>query len=139
MHHPTLTRSFTAAGDITKRRIVKVGAGDGEALQAAASGDSLIGVSAEVDVKAHGRVDAHLQGIAALEYGGNVTRGDALTADADGKAVPAAHHTHTENTAAAYARNATTGAASSVRIVGVALVAGVAGDIGYALLGPGLA
>lgn len=56
-------------------------------------------------------------GIAEVEYGGNVTRGDLLTSDANGKAI------------------ATTTAGN--RIIGIAMASGVSGDIGLALINPG--
>ena len=91
MHHPILTRNFTADGAITKRRIVKPGGSDGEVAAAAAADDDLIGVADELgQPKDDARVDVHLAGIAAVEYGGAVTRGAPLTANADGKAVAAA-------------------------------------------------
>lgn len=137
MGTPTLTKNFVAEAAIAKRRIVKFGTADGKALQAAAASDAMYGVSAELDAAINERADVVVAGLAEVEYGGNVTRGDPLTADADGKAVVATRHTHTENTAGAYAQNATTAAASAVRIVGWAMVSGVVGDIGLAQIAPG--
>ena len=139
MHSPLLTRNFTADGAVAARRVVKLGGDDGKAAQADGSTGALVGVADELGAKDGGRIDVHLAGIVAVVYGGDVVRGDVLTSDADGKAVAAARHTHTENVAAAYTQDATTSAADEVHTAGVALVSGEAGDIGYALLAPGLA
>lgn len=135
---PSLIKNFTAEAAVALYRIVKFGAADGKVLQAAAAGDAMFGVSIQPGGAAiDARCDVAVAGIADVEYGGNVTRGDALTADANGKAVAATRHTHTENTAGAYAQNATTGAAAAVRTIGVAMVSGVSGDIGQVLIAPG--
>ena len=60
-------------------------------------------------------------GIADVEFGGAVTRGAAVTSDANGKAVAAAP-----------------AAGSNVRIIGFAEVSAVAGDIGPILVAPGV-
>ncbi|MGE0388447.1 MAG: capsid cement protein [Gammaproteobacteria bacterium] len=111
--NPVLTKSFLAQAAITKYRIVKPGSADGQVLQAAAVGDAMIGVANEIDAAIGERIDVVLVGIADVEYGGTIARGDLLTSDANGKAVAAAPAAGTNN-----------------RIVGVALVAGVSGDIG---------
>ena len=118
--NPTLTKTFAAEAAITRRRIVKFGAVDGEVLMGAAVGDAIFGVAAELDVAISGRVDVHVAGIAEVEFGGAVTRGDFLTTDATGQAVAAAP--------AAGVNNA---------VIGRAFVSGVAGDIGTVLLAPG--
>ena len=100
--NPLLTKSRNAGGAITRYRITKYGAADGEVLQAAAATDAL-----------NGRVDISVNGLANVEYGGVVTRGDELTSDAVGRAVAAAP-----------------GAGSNVNIIGYAEVSGVSGDIG---------
>ena len=78
----------------------------------------------------------NVAGIAEVVYGGAVTRGDLLTSDGAGKAVPAVRHTHPENAAAAYAQGADTGPATAGRAIGVAMVSGAAGDIGTVLIAP---
>ena len=114
---PILTENFTAGAAIAPYRIVKSGAADGDAIQAAAAADAMFGVSDDLGADAAGdRVDVHTAGTVEVEYGGAVTRGAQLTADADAKAV--------------------TGAAGN-RVVGVARVSGVAGDIGLVQLSPG--
>jgi len=131
--NPILTKNFTAGGTISPYRVAKFGADDNTVLQAAASTDSLLGVvniPEGGDAASGDSVDVVIAGIANVEYGGNITRGDLLTSDANGKVVTATRHTHTENTAGAYTQNATTGTGTSGRIIGVAMVSGVAGDIG---------
>ncbi|MBU0945514.1 MAG: DUF2190 family protein [Proteobacteria bacterium] len=118
---PVLTENFTAGAPISPYRICKHGAADGAALQAAASTDAQFGVSDSLGATATGdRVDIFTMGVVEVEYGGAVTRGDNLTADADGKAVTAAP-----------------GAGVNARTIGQARVAGVAGDIGEVQLSPG--
>jgi hypothetical protein len=135
---PTLTKNYSAGGAVTKRRIVKWSA-DATVVQATAATEKLIGVAGELSAASGARIDIHRAGIVEVEYGGEVTRGDPLTSDADGKAVAATRHTHTENTAGTYAQNATTAAAANVGIIGYAEISGVSGDIGLALLVPSLA
>lgn len=108
-----LTKGFKAEAAVTKRRFVKFGTGDALTVQAAASTDAIIGVSAEIDSAILQPVDVHMSGIAEVEYGGVVARGDLLTADAVGRAVAAAP-----------------GAGVNARTGGVAMVSGVLGDIG---------
>ncbi|MEQ8318759.1 MAG: DUF2190 family protein [Rhodospirillales bacterium] len=139
MHNPLLTKNFTAGAAVTKRRIVKFGSADYTAIQAAATGDAMFGVSAELDAASGERFDVHVAGVAEVEYGGNVTRGELLTADADGKAVAVTRHTHAENAAGTYAQDAETGAASAVRVIGTAMVSGVDGDIGSVQINPAAA
>lgn len=139
MNKPLLTKSFYAGAAISKHRIVKFGADDDHVIQGAAATDSLIGVSVELDAAADERVDIVLAGAATVEYGAAVTRGDRLTTDANGQAIPANRHTHTENTEGAYTQNATTGPASGEQIIGVALVDGAAGDLGSMLINPAFA
>jgi len=118
--NPLLTKNFTAEGAITKHRIVKFGTADGSVIQAAAVGDAMFGVNAELDVVADERVDIHVVGLVDVEYGGVVTRGDLLTANASGQAVAAAP-----------------GAGVNSRIIGIALLSGVAGDVVGIQLAPG--
>ena len=135
-----LTKNFIAEAAVAKRRIVKFGGGDTAVEAATGSGDALIGIAAELGAAADGRIDVHLAGIAEVEAGGAIARGDPITADADGKAVAATRHTHTENAAAAYTQDADTGIGSVVRTIGVALQgASAAGDLIRVLIQPGLA
>jgi hypothetical protein len=120
MANPTLIKSFTADGAVTKRRIVKPGGADFKVSQATAVTEALVGVAAELDAADTARIDVVLAGTVEVEYGGNVTRGDWLTTDANGKAVAAAP-----------------GAGVNNNVIGRALVSGVSGDIGSMLIAPG--
>ncbi|ACI98532.1 capsid cement protein [Rhodospirillum centenum] len=112
MSNPGLIKAFKAGAAIAARRVVKFEA-DGDVVQAAAATDAVIGVSDLGAAAAGDTVDVILSDTAAVEYGGPVTFGAPLTADADGKAVVASP--------AAGANN---------WIIGQAMVDGVAGDIG---------
>lgn len=136
----TRVKSYTAQGAIPKRSIVKFGTVDGTVTLAAASTDGMMGVAVSANDAADGdRIDVARSDIAEVIAGGNITRGDQLTSDANGHAVTAARHTHTENTAGAYAQNATTSVATVDRVIGIAEVSAVAGDIFDALIAPGSA
>ena len=139
MGKPTLIENFVAEATVSPYRIVKAGSTDDKVLQAAANTDALFGVSNNLGGDLGKRCDIITSGVADVEYGGAVTRGDFLTADANGEAISVTRHTHTENTAAAYTQNATTQAGSGVRVIGVARVSGVAGDIGSVQIAPAFA
>lgn len=112
-------KGFVAGAAIAAKRIVKFGSADNAVVQAAAVADFSIGVS-DLAAASGEHVTVVMGGIAIVEYGGPITRGALVTTDADGKAVAAAP--------AAGANN---------RIVGVAMVSGVSGDLGSVLLQPG--
>lgn len=115
--NPTLTKNYVAGAAIAAHRIVAFGSADYEAIQGAADTDLLIGVS-DLGADATGdAVDVHRAGLVDVEYGGNVTRGDLLTADANGRAI-----------------TVTPGA--GVRTIGIAEVSGVLNDIGKLLIAP---
>jgi len=122
MHDPLMTKSFKNGGAaIGAYRIVKFGSADDTAAQASAATDYLLGISNNLGAAATDtRFDVHLAGIAEVEYGGNVTRGQPLTADGDGKAIAAAPQ-----------------AGANMRIIGFAVISGVSGDIGAAQVAPG--
>ena len=90
----------------------------GEALQADGDDAAVIGVSGSRAVKDGETVEVAAPGyVAQVVYGGAVARGDMLTSDANRKAV----------------KTTTAGK----RIVGIAMIDGVANDIGEVLLSPG--
>ena len=117
MSHVLMWRAADAGGAIAPHRIVKYGDADGKVVQSAAAGDAHVGVSGRTKAAKDARVEIARNGIADIEFGDNVTRGALLTADSDGKAVTAA---------------------DGNRVIGIAEVSGVSGDIGQVLLGPGL-
>lgn len=122
MSNPQVIRNFTAgSGGVRQYRIGKLGATDGEAVEATAVGDTLIGVSVQPGTAAQGqRVDLAIDGVAEVEFGGTVTRGAYLTTDSQGRAVAAAPAAGVNN-----------------GIVGIALVSAVVGDIGPAMVRQG--
>ncbi|MBD2628483.1 DUF2190 family protein [Trichormus variabilis] len=100
---------------INPYRICKYGAAEGGVVQAAAATDKFLGIGNNLGASASGqRTDIVRGGIAEVEYGGTVAAGDWLTSDANGKAI------------------ATTTAGN--RIIGIADVGGVSGDIGLCLI-----
>lgn len=116
-----LVKSYSAEGAISPCRIVKFGAANYGVLQATAGADSVIGVTDAVLTIAQGEsVDIIHSGIAEVELGGGVTRGDLLMSDANGKGIAAA-----------------AAAGANVRTIGPALVSGVAGDKIPVLIIPG--
>lgn len=118
MNDPLKTKSFKIGATVAPYRIVKFDSDDDTIIQAAAAGDFSIGVANNLGaLSTEDRCDVHTHGIAEVEYGGNVTRGDELTADGDGKAVAAAP-----------------GGGSNVRLIGMAMKSGVSGDIGSVLI-----
>ena len=118
MRNHDFIKGFKAGAAIAKARIVKFDSADDTVVQAAAATDALIGV-ADLGAESGGHVSVVMGGVAIVEYGGNVTRGAQLTADADGKAVAAAPAT-----------------GANARIIGTAMVSGVSGDLGSVHLVP---
>jgi len=117
--NPIVTKNYVAQAQTEPHRIVKFGSADGEVLHAAAAADLSIGVTDTLQTLIGERVDVIRVGIADVEYGGTVARGEELTADATGRAIKAAP-----------------GAGANVRIIGTAEVSGVVGDIGKVLINP---
>ena len=113
-----LITNYNAGAKVEPYRIVKHGSGDRVVVQAAAAADAMIGVSDQLGANAAGDpMDVIHSGMAEIEFGGNVTRGQPLTSDADGKAIAAT--------------------VDGCRTIGFAEVSGVSGDIGSVLIAPG--
>jgi hypothetical protein len=112
-----LIKSLEATVATPKRRLVKFGAADGTGVPATDGASYIRGVSADIDTAPGERISVQMSGnIADVDYGAVVTRGQPLTADAQGRAVPAAvgdYH------------------------VGFAEVSGVLGDVGSVDIAPG--
>ena len=121
MGNAVLIKGGTAEAAVAAYRIVKPGTTDGSYIQSAAATDFHVGVCESVGPAIGERVDIVKVGIADVEFGGTVTRGQPVTADASGKAVAAAP-----------------GAGSNVRIIGFAEVSAVSGDIAPVLIAPGV-
>lgn len=118
MNNPGLIKSLYAGAAIAARRIVKFGADDLHVIQAAAAADSSIGVT-DLGAETGDACSFATDGIAIVEYGGNVTRGALLTADSSGRAIAAAP-----------------AAGANARVIGVAMVSGVSGDLGSVKIAP---
>lgn len=112
-----LTKAFLAETAVTRRRIVKFGSSDAGIVLAGAATDLCVGVATEIDAAIGQTCDVVMSDIADVEFGGTVTRGSKLTADAQGRAVAAAP-----------------AAGSNVHVIGIALVSAVANDVGPVLL-----
>ena len=113
-HNPVLTKTYSAGGGIAARTIVKFAASDLTVVAAAAAADLAIGVNDVLAVVSGERADIHLSGVVDVVYGGAVTRGQALTSDATGRAIAASN--------------------AGEICIGFAEVSGVANDIGSVLL-----
>jgi hypothetical protein len=114
--------AFEAGGTVNNFRLVKFGSGDRIAVQADAATDAIIGVAdvAATSCATGEKFDVVLEGVFPVTYGGNVTRGQFLTSNSSGQAIPAAPS-----------------AGSNVSVIGRALVSGVSGDLGSVLINPG--
>lgn len=121
MNNPGLIKTLLAGAIVAAHRIVKFGADDAHVIQGAAATDSLIGVT-ELGAASGGACSFVTDDIAVVEYGGDVTRGALLTSDTVGKAVAAAPAAGVNN-----------------RIIGIAMVSGVSGDLGSVKIAPGSA
>jgi hypothetical protein len=120
-HNLLLTKSFNAGGALLAHSIVKVGANDYDVLQAGAVSDKLLGITTDLAANAAERADVILIGIADLQINGTVARGDLITSDATGLGITAAPAAGTNN-----------------RVIGTAIISGVAGDIIPVLVGPSM-
>jgi|SRR5450830_49633 len=121
MSNISLAKSFKAEGAIPAFTIFKSGSVDGNILASAGPTDRLLGVTTDIAAAINERCDGILSGVADVLYGGAVTRGDQLTADASGRAVTAAPAAGVNN-----------------RIIGMALVSGVLGDVGQCTIFPSM-
>lgn len=120
MYNHLLSKTYVAGGAINPYRILKWGASNGVVLQAAGATDLLVGVVNSVRALASGeRTEMVRAGIAEVEYGGTVTRGQPLTSDASGRAVAA-----------------TLDPVNPPNIIGIAEESGVVGDIRPVMLVP---
>ncbi|MFP4137475.1 MAG: DUF2190 family protein [Halomonas sp.] len=113
-----LTKNFDAEAPVAPHRIVTFGTKDYLAQQASGTSTYMLGVADSLGAEDAGDpLDVILDGIAHVDYGAEVSRGEPLTADADGKAVPASTGNH---------------------VVGYAMHTGAAGDRGSVRVMPHL-
>ncbi|MCQ9378813.1 DUF2190 family protein [Methyloversatilis sp. XJ19-49] len=117
MRNEGLQKTLIAGAAVNPNRIVKFGSADTQAVQAAAATDKSMGVSDNLGAASGETFDVIVDGIALVKYGGNVAAGDLLTSDANGQAI------------------ATTTASN--RVIGIAMLSGVSGDIGSVRIAPG--
>ena len=120
MSNIVLADNFRAEAAIPAFTIVKFGSADTLVVAAASATDKIYGVTTDIPAAAGERCDVISVGGADVLYGGNVSRGDLLTSDASGRAVTAAPAAGVNN-----------------RVIGIAEVSGVAGDIGYVSIARG--
>lgn len=113
MSNVLLVKNAKAEAAVPAFTIIKYGAADGQVLPGAAVTDKLVGVSTDIPAAINERCDYIASGRADVLYGGAVARGDQLTSDASGRAVTAAPLAGVNN-----------------RVIGVAAVSGVLGDVG---------
>lgn len=119
MRNELFIKACYAASALPKFRIVKHGNADAVAALAIAGTDACFGVTDSLGANGpNDPVDIIRGGIASVTYGGTVTRGDPLTAGADGKAVKAA---------------------TGQRVLGFAEQSGVANDVGSVFISPHVA
>lgn len=114
-------RSILAQVAIAAYLIIKHGTADNTATLATAATDKLIGVNEALNKDAGEMIDYPTAGTGQVRLGGNVTRGDPITADAASKGVTAAP-----------------AAGANVRIIGFALQSGVLNDVIDYQIAPGL-
>ena len=111
-----LNTNGVAGAAVEPFRIVKLSDADGKYVQSAAASDLHAGVSESLAAAEGERIDVCRIGIAAVRYGAAVVRGQKLTSDANGKAVPVTK--------------------DGDQVIGIAEMSGVADDIGAVLILP---
>jgi hypothetical protein len=84
---PLLIQPFEAEAAIGAYHIVKPGTSYGQAILAAANSDTLIGIKDALAADLGDNGDIVMQGIGEVILGGNVARGEFITADASGHGV----------------------------------------------------
>jgi hypothetical protein len=80
-------RSYKAEAAVIGYRILKYGSADLTCVQSTGPTDLNIGTSDSLDKATNEMVDCQVGDVGEVRLGGAVTRGQALTADANGKAV----------------------------------------------------
>ena len=120
MSTPMLQKSFSAEAAISPYRLVKLGSADGKVTLATGATDMTIGVCNEVGPAIGERADIIVVGVAFVEAGAAIARGNFVTSDATGRGVVPAPAAGTNN-----------------RCIGVAIdSASAAGDVIPVLLSP---
>ncbi len=115
-----LQKGYTATTAIPRLTAMKFGAGAGTVVPATDGSAFIVGIQAEIDCAVDDRASATMVGnIEDCIFGGNVARGNPLTAGAGGKLVVAAP-----------------AAGANVFCIGFAEVSGVLNDIGTVIIAP---
>lgn len=128
--NPVLIKSYKAGAAIAACRFVKHGAADGAAIQCTDASKAVLGISEQIAVAVGDMADVVKLGLAYLELGDTVTRGDVLIPDANGKGIPATVVAGTEQHAGAVAE--TSGVAGDIIPVQVIPGTVIATDTGIA-------
>lgn len=102
-------RSYKAESGVEAYRILKPGSTDLSVVKSTGPTDKIIGTADSLDKVAGEMVDCAVGDVHEVRLGGTVTRGDALTSDANAKAVATTTVGH--------------------RVIGFAEVSGVADDV----------
>jgi hypothetical protein len=89
MQNMGLIKTFQTAETIEPRKVVTFGDGNRKAAKASAANQALIGVTNDIGSEKTGRVDVIMSGIVLVKAGAELTRGQRLTANANGDVVPA--------------------------------------------------
>lgn len=119
--NPILVKKYDAAGDVPAYTIVKFSTTDKTVVAASDETDSILGVNNNIGAAEGDPIDVTLLGIAEVKLGGDVTRGDLITSDANGCGV--------KLTDAMLQ-------ADVCRALGMVLVSGVSGDVVPVLVQP---
>lgn len=101
--NPILIKNYTAGAAIAACRFVKHGAADGAAIQSTDASVPVLGISEQLATPSGDQADVIKLGLAYLELGGSVTRGNILIPDANGKGIAATIVAGTEQHAGAIA------------------------------------
>lgn len=89
MTNPLLTKVFTATGVAVAGYLIVAAAAGGKVELANAATDLLLGAADSMGCPENGQLDIAQAGWSEVRCGGNVTFGDPLTSDANGKAIKA--------------------------------------------------
>lgn len=117
--NPILTKNYAAGAAINPCRFVKMGSSDYNVIQATDGSAAILGASEQIAAASGERVDVVRSGLAYVELGDTVTRGQHLTSDSVGRAIPAVIV-----------------AGTALNTGGQAEISGVAGDIIPVMLQP---
>jgi len=97
MSNRDLVHAYKAGGAIAAYSLVKIGAADGEVLQATAVSDAILGVTTSIAAASGDTVDVAHEGIVDVKTGGVIARGAWVTTDGSGLGVASAPSAGTNN------------------------------------------